>query len=48
MADPCGYADDTGMRSSSSSTLQQTLELTANFASITGQVLNAKKPELDY
>ena len=45
MADPCGYADDTGMTSSSSSTLQQTLELTGNFASITGQVLNAKKSQ---
>ena len=43
LADPCGYVDDTGMTSSSSSTLQQTLELTGNFASITGQVLNAKK-----
>jgi len=42
-ASPCGYADDTGALSSAHAPIQKVLDLTGQFAQVTGQVLNASK-----
>ena len=45
-ATPCGYADDTGATSSEAVPIQQVLDITGAFASVTKQVLNASKSHL--
>ena len=42
-ASPTGYADDTGMISTSVEAVRKALMLTGKFATVTGQVLNASK-----
>ena len=42
-ARPLGYADDTGATAAEQKPLQQALDLTGEFAGLTGQELNAKK-----
>ena len=40
---PCGYAEDTGATSTESTPIQQVLDVTGRFATITRQTLNASK-----
>ena len=40
---PTGYADDTGATSAELGSIQQVLDVTGHFATVTGQVLNASK-----
>ena len=40
---PCGYADDTGATASEAGPIQQVLDITGSFATVTGQVLNASE-----
>ena len=42
-ASPCGYADDTGATSAELAPIQNVLDITCQFATATGQVLNASK-----
>ena len=40
---PCGYADDTGATSGEAGAIQQVLNITGRFATVTCQAFNAKK-----